>query len=104
MLRVILLVCSGCCVTRALEPLTGVVPDDEELKVFPRTLRAALSKIAPSSKSSHIRPKDTTPNTNSSNLVIHIVGASDVEDAVDWENMCRDGFTLVLVGPMVSYQ
>ena len=102
MIRSILftLACSSCCITVALDPLTHFLPNEEELQVFPKTLLAALSKIASSSTST----QDTaTPVANSANRVVHIVGASDVEDAVDWSGMCQDGFTLVLVGPMVSF-
>ena len=105
MIRTILftLACSSCCVTVALDPLTHFLPNEEELQVFPKTLLAALSKIASSSTSTHSTQDTASPIANSANRVVHIVGASDVEDAVDWSGMCQDGFTLVLVGPMVSF-
>lgn len=71
----------------ALDPLTQIAPDSEELAVFPATLRAALVRAG-------VPPR--------SGLVVHIVGATRVEDAVDWSALCQDGLTLVLAGPQVE--
>jgi hypothetical protein len=67
-----------------LQPLTEVAPDAEELAVFVSTLSAVLKKLAPQ------KP------------VVHLVGASRVEDMVDWTALCSDGATLVLTGPQVE--
>ena len=58
----------------SLTPLTQIQPSPAELAVFPETLRQALLKLG--------SPK---------NAVVHILGASSVEDAVDWSSLCLDG-------------
>lgn len=74
--------------TAGLQPLTEIKPDAQELAVFPSTLRAALKKAAPDA------PLQGT--------VIHVVGATLVEDLADWSPLCEDGATIVLVGPQVE--
>ena len=73
-------------VVDALTPLTEIMPDTEELSVFPATLRAAVTKAGVMSLTGS---------------VVHIMGATSVEDAVDWSALCADGLTLVLAGPQV---
>ena len=69
------LACSSCCITIALDPLTHILPNEEELRVFPKTLLGAVNKIASSSTSA----QDTvTPIANPANLIVHIVGASNL--------------------------
>ena len=70
----------------ALTPLTEIQASEEELNVFPLTMRAALSRAG----------------IKLSGAIVHVMGASDVEDAVDWSILCRDGLTIVLVGPQVA--
>ena len=55
---------------KSLTPLTAIAPNREELSVFTSTLRAALARLgAPS---------------GSKGTVVHVVGATSVEDDVDW--------------------
>ena len=69
----------------ALTPLTDVELTATEGEAFVATLQGALDKLAPATR------------------VVHILGASKVEDAVDWSPLCAStpAPTLVLVGPQV---
>ena len=69
----------------ALTPLTEIPPESKELSVFGKTLQEALTKSG-----------------TEGGAVVHIVGATSVEDAVDWAPLCKQGHSLVLVGPQVS--
>ena len=66
-------------------PLTEIAPVDVELQAFAATVDGALRKLELSTAAP----------------VVHIVGASGVEDAVDWSAVCakHPGARLVLVGP-----
>lgn len=66
-------------------PLTQRMASPAELGGFANTLSGALARLGLSS----------TPST------IHVIGASDVEDAVDWSSFCEQGHRIVLVGPLV---
>ena len=79
-----LLVAAGC--ARALTPLTEIEPEDVELGAFAATLLSALKKA-------HV--VSATP-------VIHVVGATSVEDRVDWSALCLTGAIVLLVGPQVE--
>ena len=70
----------------ALTPLTEIAPDGEELRAFSTTLLNALQRARVVS----VRP------------VIHVVGATSVEDRVDWSALCASGATVLLVGPQVE--
>lgn len=70
----------------ALDPLTQIEPDAAELGVFPITLSAALARAG------------VLPDKS----VIHVVGATSVEDSVDWSSFCQKGASVVLVGPQVA--
>lgn len=76
--------------TSALTPLTDIKPTDAELDAFASTVVGALAKLG-----RDVRSK--TP-------VIHVVGASAVEEAVDWRPVCQAGASVVLVGPQVVEQ
>lgn len=72
----------ACCMRAgvALTPLTRIQPTLVELAAFSSTVLGILARL-----------KLDKP-------VIHLVGASDVEAAVDWSDVCATGATLVLVG------
>ena len=72
----------------ALTPLTEISLTKPEGDAFVATLRGALDKL----KLEGARPR-----------VVHLLGASDVEDAVDWSPLCEgtEVPALVLIGPQV---
>ena len=78
-----------CLVVDALQPLTEMAADPVELGVFATTLISAFEKVAGTSGSLE-------------GQVVHVVGATKVEDSVDWAQLCKLGATLVLVGPQVE--
>jgi hypothetical protein len=67
----------------ALTPLTEIKPSPIELNAFAATVLGALGRL----------------QLTASKPVIHLLGASDVEAAVDWSPLCEIGATLVMVGP-----
>ena len=56
-------------------------PATVELDAFAATLQGALAKLG--------RPADS---------VVHVIGASSVEDAVEWAPTCRSGPSWVRIG------
>ena len=78
-------VVAACYAVESLQPLTEITPDADELAVFVATVRAALKKVSAPQKP-----------------IVHIVGASKVEDMVDWAPLCALGATLLLTGPQVE--
>jgi hypothetical protein len=71
-------------------PLTEIAAEPVELAAFASTVSGAISKL----NLSHLgRP-----------AVVHIVGASRVERAVDWNLVCAQhgGARIVLIGPQVG--
>jgi hypothetical protein len=68
--------------TASLTSLTEINATTVELEAFAATVAAALVKIGGLE----------TP-------VVHIVGASAVEAAVNWAPLCQTGASLVLLGP-----
>ena len=67
-------------------PLTEIDPVDVELRAFAATVDGALAKL----------------DIRSGTPVVHVVGASSVEAAVDWSAVCAKhpaGAAFVLVGP-----
>ena len=77
-------------VTAGLEPLTGIEPTPAELEVFVSTMRGALERTGP--------PRTGPPR----GPVVHVIGATSVEDSVDWSPVCDDGGIVVLAGPQVA--
>ena len=63
-------------------PLTEIDATSAELEAFAATLAGAIAKL-------QLPPL----------AVVHLLGASAVEAAVDWTPVCEAGATLVLVGP-----
>lgn len=73
-------------------PLTQIAPEPVELAAFASTVSGAISRLNVSS--THVgRP-----------LVVHVVGASSVERAVDWKSVCAEhgGARIVLIGPQIG--
>lgn len=70
-----------------LKPLTEIAPTEVELGAFSATVLGALEKLG------------FGPGTSAAPPVIHLVGASPVEAAVDWTPVCDTGARVVLVGP-----
>eukprot|EP01051_Picozoa_sp_SAG22_P000730 SAG22_NODE_22_length_31438_cov_47.016529_14_plen_176_part_00 len=81
----VLLHCSGGTETRERpSPLTEIAPTAVELSAFADTAVGALAKLE--------LPAAALP-------VVHVLGASAVEDAVDWSLLCERGAKVHLVGP-----
>ena len=71
----------------SLTPLTTIEPTEAELMVFGNTFHAAIDRF-------------DLPDQQAS--IVHVVGASAVEDTVNWRLLCDDGMRIVLVGPQVA--
>ena len=93
-----------CCLCAALPPslapstpLTEIAPDAEELQAFATTLSGALRRL-----------RAEGGGLAAAAPVVHVVGASSVEAAVDWGSVCTatDGggcnCSLVLAGPQAE--
>ena len=74
----------------SLTPLTQIKATPVELSAFAATVVGLVEKLRVERELRH----PTAP-------VVHIVGASDVEDAVNWAPVCALGATVVLVGPKI---
>lgn len=71
-----------CCEPVAsLVPLTEIKAEPVELDAFAATLVGALEKLG------------------LNNPIVHMIGTSDVEHAVDWSPACEMGATILMVGP-----
>jgi len=81
----VLLGCVWSC--SSLTPLTKIAPTAVELEAFAATVVAALATLREMGEL-------TVPHP-----VVHVVGASNVEAAVDWSPVCAVGATVVLIGP-----
>lgn len=80
----------GCPHVESLKPLTEIQATDEELAAFTATVSGALTKL---------RGSALDGGAALAAPVVHVVGASGVEAAVDWQPLCEAGATIVLVGP-----
>ena len=76
--------------SRSLTPLTQIKATPVELSAFAATVVGLVEKL-------RVERELRYPAAP----VVHIVGASDVEDAVDWAPVCALGATVVLVGPKI---
>eukprot|EP01047_Picozoa_sp_COSAG01_P072627 COSAG01_NODE_11599_length_1896_cov_2.312187_2_plen_204_part_00 len=81
----------------ALTPMTEIKPTPIELQAFAATMGGALDKLG----GLGLLPIDRAP-------VVHVLGASSVEESVDWAPICggsgagQPRAALVLVGPDVN--
>lgn len=73
--------------SNTLLPLTKIAPETVELEAFAQTVVGAIEALR------DMKLVDST------HVVAHVVGASNVEAAVDWSPVCATGVTIVLVGP-----
>jgi hypothetical protein len=115
--------------TATLTPLTKIAPTAVELDAFAATVVGVLDKLdtlgelgsgsggGSASGSAHrddqrdaVEPDSTTDESPGGaaaaaaaarlpHRVVHVVGASSVEAAVDWTAVCLTGATVVLLGP-----
>ena len=78
-----------CSPATSLQPMTSIEPTAVELDAFATTVVGAVQKLQ----------LDDWRAGASAAPVIHVLGASAVEAAVDWSPLCRAGASVVLVGP-----
>ena len=97
------------CLAGALTPLTEIAPSESELSAFAATVSGALKKLGLGPRrGKNARAKRRRLGlpfvTRKLNPVVHLIGASKVEAAVDWQPVCGKaeadgGAKILLVGP-----
>eukprot|EP01079_Euglenida_sp_SAG-EU17-18_P001476 gene1476-2797_t len=80
----------------SLTPLTEVDAEAAELAVFPQTLQVTRH-TPPTGRQAAAEKLRLGPGP-----VVHVVGATKVEDSADWSALCSSGAAVVLVGPQVE--
>jgi len=93
MYKLLIVVLSLLSPATALQSITNVTPSMPELQAFYATVQGVIDALTLAGTHYHTRR----------NPIIHVLGASAVEDSVEWHGLCvgRKGARLVLVGPDV---